>query len=273
MHGSSPSSLVISTIGSCLMFFVKKRKPVVQPVIEIVPSANQDNADADKKEAVTPKEEDGACKMIAKKAVSVVKCMFEKRMLLLFMLFLNNGYAQLLVSSQLTRQISNVKYVGLAMAEYSVVEVITTVVCGYVADRVGSTVMVGSATLFELLGVISACVMSKYQGWWIFVPPTFLGIVDTIYQTECISIVGRSFRDNIEEAFSTFRLVQGLGSSLCSYLTPFFISSGATSSSPKQLVIEMVVAEALSVVSFILYLVFSHVQRKREHSEVNPSSE
>ena len=99
------------------MFSVKKRKPVVQPVIEIVPSANQDNADADKKEAVTPKEEDGACKMIAKKAVSVVKCMFEKRMLLLFMLFLNNGYAQLLVSSQLTRQISNVKYVGLAMLQ------------------------------------------------------------------------------------------------------------------------------------------------------------
>ena len=259
-------------IGSCLMFSVKKHKPVVQPVIEIVPSANQDNVDAGKKEATTPKEDDGACKMIAKKAVSVVKCMFEKRMLLLFMLFLNNGYAQLLVSSQLTRQISNVKYVGLAMAEYSVVEVITTVVCGYVADRVGSTVMVGSATLFELFGVVSACVMNKYQGWWIFVPPTFLGIVDTIYQTECISIVGRSFRDNVEEAFSTFRLVQGLGSSLCSYLTPFFISSGATSSSPKQLVIEMVVAEALSVISFILYLVFSHVQKKWEHSEVNPSS-
>ena len=198
-----------------------------------------------------------ASQMIMEKTVAVIKCLFTKRMMLLFMLFINNGYGQVVVSSQITRQIKDVDKVGLAMAVYSVVEVITTVVCGCTADRLGNTIMIGIATVVEVLGLFSTIIMNAQQGWWVFVPTAFFAIMDTIYQTECISILGHYFSNSIEDSSATYRLIQGLGSSLCSYLTPLFISAGATASSEQQLILEMVVAGIISILGFAFYLVFS----------------
>ena len=104
-------------------------------------------------------ESPSAWHMILERITAVLKCLFTKRMMLLFMLFINNGYGQVVVSSQITRQMKNVDQVGLAMAVYSIVEVITTVVCGYTADRLGNRAMIGIATLVEILGLFSTLYM------------------------------------------------------------------------------------------------------------------
>ena len=71
-----------------------------------------------------------------------------------------------------------------------------------------------------------------------------------------MSIVGRFFDDELENAASTYRLIQGIGSSICSYVTPLFVSQGASASTPSQLIAEMAVALILALVGYILRCVF-----------------
>lgn len=238
------------------MFTIKPTMPTSFPDKDVEHGSRISSPEMDKRKNMKV-ESPSAWHMILERITAVLKCLFTKRMMLLFMLFINNGYGQVVVSSQITRQMKNVDQVGLAMAVYSIVEVITTVVCGYTADRLGNRAMIGIATLVEILGLFSTLYMNKHQGWWVFVPTAFFGIMDTIYQTECISILGRYFSDTIEDASATYRLVQGLGSSLCSYLTPLFISADATASTEQQLIVEMVVAGGISVLGYLFYLIFS----------------
>lgn len=189
--------------------------------------------------------------------------MIKPSIALLLLLFLTNGYIQIVISSQITRQIVEVKYVGLAMAEFSVVEVLMTLVLGKVADRLGHGVMIIIATVVCCIASFSTLLMNQYQSFWVFIPPALFAIVDTIYQTECISIIGHFFAKDIEDVSATYRLVQGLGSSLCSYITPLF-SAGANACSHGQLVVEMVVSVMFSVLSCLLFLCFLEVMKTRK---------
>ena len=85
-----------------------------------------------------------------------------------------------------------------------------------------------------------------------------------------MAIVGRYFEEYLGDAASTYRLLQGLGSSLCSYLTPLFISADANACTPAQLVVEMVVASGMSVVAYGLLLVFLKSYKKDGEMSITP---
>lgn len=241
------------------MFFVRKALPT-SPVrkVEVVATEPQVESSA----PASPK----PWKLIGQKVLAVLRCLVQPRMLLLVLLFLNNGYAQLVVSSQLTRQIANVKMVGLAMALFAIVEVLTTLVSWKLADRLGNRVMLGIAVLAEVLGAASALYMNVHQGWWIFLPTAFFAVMDTIYQTECVSLVGKYFRSELEEASATYRFIQGLGSSLSSFVTPLFVTGDANASTQSQLTWEMGVAVLLAVVSYLLVLLFVKLYGKKRQN-------
>ena len=67
------------------------------------------------------------------------------------------------------------------------------------------------------------------------------------------------------DAAATYRLLQGLGSSICSWVTPLFVSDKSTACTPSQLQIEMIVAASFSVIAYILLLLFLSYQKKDEN--------
>ena len=83
-----------------------------------------------------------------------------------------------------TRQVADVKNVGLMMAGFAVTEVITTVVLAKVADRAGHRVVGLVGVIAEVTGCVMTCVMNTYQGWTIALPPVLFAIMDTVFQTE-----------------------------------------------------------------------------------------
>ena len=123
-------------------------------------------------------------KDIGKKVIAVFHCMVRHRMPLLIILFVNNGYAQVIISNQVARQIPSVKLVGLVMAVFSVVEVVVSLGLTSVADKAGHKVMGSIGVLAEIIACIATCVMNEKQGGWVYVPPVLFAIMDTIYQTE-----------------------------------------------------------------------------------------
>ena len=127
-------------------------------------------------------------KDIGKKVIAVFHCMVRHHMPLLIILFINNGYAQVIISTQVARQIPSVKLVGLVMADFSVVEVVVSLGLTSVADKAGHKVMGLVGVLAEIIACITTCIMNEKQGGWVYVPPVLFAIMDTIYQTE----VGRS---------------------------------------------------------------------------------
>ena len=91
----------------------------------------------------------------------------------------------------------------------------------------------------------------------------FFAVMDTIYQTECVSLVGKYFRSELEEASATYRFIQGLGSSLSSFVTPLFVTGDANASTQVQLTCEMGVAVLLAVVSYLLVCLFVKIYGKK----------
>ena len=66
----------------------------------------------------------------------------------------------------------------------------------------------------------------------------------------------------LEDSAATYRLLQGLGSSICSWITPLFVSDNSTASTPSQLRVEMIIAAGFSIISYILLLVFLSYSKK-----------
>ena len=77
-----------------------------------------------------------------------------------------------------------------------------------------------------------------------------------------MSIVGRFFPNELEDAAATYRLVQGIGSSICSFVTPLFVFPGASASTLRQLTVEMAVGSAIAIVGYILLLIFLSLHKK-----------
>ena len=77
-----------------------------------------------------------------------------------------------------------------------------------------------------------------------------------------MSIVGRFFPNELEDAAATYRLVQGIGSSICSFVTPLFVPPGASASTLRQLTVEMAVGSAIAIVGYILLLIFLSLHKK-----------
>ena len=126
----------------------------------------------------------GIWSVMGERMASVFRCLIQPRILLLAALFLNNGYSQMVVSAQVTRQVAEVKNVGLMMAGFAITEVITTIVLARLADRAGHRVIGLVGVLAEVAGCVMTCVMNTYQGWTIALPPILFAIMDTVFQTE-----------------------------------------------------------------------------------------
>ena len=98
-------------------------------------------------------------KDIGKKVIAVFHCMVRHHMPLLIILFINNGYAQVIISTQVARQIPSVKLVGLVMAVFSVVEVVVSLGLTSVADKAGHKVMGLVGVLAEIIACITTCII------------------------------------------------------------------------------------------------------------------
>lgn len=173
----------------------------------------------------------------------------------LLLLFITNGYIQIAIASQVTRQIENLTMVGIAMMVFSLSEVLLTFFLGRVADHWGNKCMIVIATAFCIIASLSTMVMNTYQAYWVFVPAVLFAVVDTIYQTECISILGRYFKTDIENVSAIYRFIQGTGSSICSFITPLF-SNGKNICNHSQLFVEMLTTSLLAVISCLLFFRF-----------------
>ena len=77
-----------------------------------------------------------------------------------------------------------------------------------------------------------------------------------------MSIVGRFFPNELEDAAATYRLVQGVGSSICSFVTPLFVSPGASDSTLRQLTEDMAVGRAIAIVGYLVLLIFLSLHKK-----------
>ena len=129
-------------------------------------------------------EKSSVWKDVGQKVIAVIRCMVRNHMPLLLLLFVNNGYAQVIISTQVARQIPSVKLVGLVMAVFSVTEVVVSLGLTSIADKAGHRLMGLIGVLAEIIACVATCVMNEKQGGWVYVPPVLFAIMDTIYQTE-----------------------------------------------------------------------------------------
>ena len=164
------------------MFKVQRSQPVTPPPSIEVQSS--DRASCPSTPTTLKIQPSGIWAVMGERMASVFRCLIQPRMLLLAVLFLNNGYAQMVISAQVTRQVAEVKNVGLMMAGFAITEVITTVVLAKVADRAGHRVIGLVGVIAEVAGCTMTCVMNTYQGWTIAIPPVLFAIMDTVFQTE-----------------------------------------------------------------------------------------
>ena len=171
-HPVINSFIVFALIGSFLMFNIKKNLPT-SPSQKVEVVATEPQA-----------ETKGIWRVTCEKIGIVFRCLIEPRMLLLIVFFINNGYAQVLVSTQVTRQIQSVKLVGLAMAVFAIVEVLTTSILAQVSDKAGHFTIGFIGLIAEVCACIATFYMNEYQSWLVYLPPVFFAIMDTVYQTE-----------------------------------------------------------------------------------------
>lgn len=106
------------------------------------------------------------------------------RMLLLLCFFFNDGYQQVFLTSQFTRQLVDLSSVGTLMGILSIADVIFANIHGYLCDKFGHVCVLTLATGGELLGFLLAWFANKEQNWFIYATGIVFAIADGGFQTE-----------------------------------------------------------------------------------------
>ena len=115
---------------------------------------------------------------------NVCKCLFSPRMRWLICFFFFDGYQQVFITSHFTRQVVDVSSVGTIMGIYSIVDVLSSFVHGWLSDRCGHLTVVLVASFFEVLGIIISWFANAQQNWLNIATGVILAISDAGYQTE-----------------------------------------------------------------------------------------
>ena len=106
------------------------------------------------------------------------------RMLLLLCFFFNDGYQQVFLTSQFTRQLVDLSSVGTLMGIFSIADVIFANIHGYLCDKFGHVSVLTLATAGELIGFLLAWLANKEQNWLIYATGIVFAIADGGFQTE-----------------------------------------------------------------------------------------
>ena len=119
---------------------------------------------------------------------AVTRCALTPRMLLLWCFFFNDGYQQVFMTSQFNRQIVNLSSIGTIMGVYSIVDVVSSYIHGWLSDRYGHLCVVTLATVCEVIGIIVSWFANQQQNWLNYATGILMAISDAGYQTEVLFV-------------------------------------------------------------------------------------
>lgn len=81
-------------------------------------------------------------------------------------------------------------------------------------------------------------------------------------------MVGRYFKTEKTTANAIFRMFQSLGGGICYLSGGLFVDQGATSSTPQQLLQEVMLSSGFFVVCFLCYMIFYVAYERRNRGTV-----
>lgn len=110
--------------------------------------------------------------------------MVKPRMLLLLCFFFNDGYQQVFLTSQFTRQLVDLSSVGTLMALFSIADVIFANVHGFLLDKFGHVCVLTLATMGEVVGLVLSWIANAKQDWTVYLTGLVFAIADGGFQTE-----------------------------------------------------------------------------------------
>jgi hypothetical protein len=105
-------------------------------------------------------------------------------MLLLLCFFFNDGYQQVFLTSQFTRQLVDLSSVGTLMALFSIADVIFANVHGFLLDKFGHVCVLTLATMGEVVGLVLSWIANAKQDWTVYLTGLVFAIADGGFQTE-----------------------------------------------------------------------------------------
>ena len=200
---------------------------------------------------------------------SVLKLLFTPKMLCLVPLFCCLGFQSIFVNSMYNRQIVNKSDISLYMIVYTVVEVFAGFLHGWCIDKIGLFPMLIGYLVLGASSLALAYYANAAQNL-LFLPLYVLfSLTDSGFQTFCLTVVGKYFKDNKTIGNAIFRMFQSLGGGICYLTGQLFVDEGAASSTPQQLLQEIVLCLSFFVLCFIFYTVFYFMYEKRN----KPTSE
>lgn len=211
----------------------------------------------------------------------VFSLMVKPRMLLLLCFFFNDGYQQVFLTSQFTRQLVDLSSVGTLMALFSIADVLFAYLHGFLLDKFGHGCVLTLATLGEVGGLVLSWIANAKQDWTVYLTGLVFAIADGGFQTEVrveggwnVVFVARQpvlceqsdacqFGVSNGECFSLPSCqVQCFGFAIALTLTPFFKSETEAHSSPTEYFWEVVIAGILGIGGYIGCMVFMAIERR-----------
>lgn len=179
--------------------------------------------------------------------------------LLLPMFFV--GFEYVFIGSMLTRQVHDTGSVGLMMSLFCIVETIISTPLGLVMDKLGSSFVFATSTVFELLSLITFWYANKTQGGLFYLAFILFSLSDSCYETVIPAIIGKNYTD-IESANSTFRLFQYMGSCICYLVAPLFTNKGTKWVTDENLKLELTLCATLCILAAISFVIYVKVYNK-----------
>ena len=169
--------------------FIRHVSPIIESKsnegdIKEVVVQTVDTKEVDEKSSQPPKKNSNFWSEIK----SVFKCIVSPRMVHLICFFFFDGYQQVFIQSQFTRQVVDVASIGTIMGIYSIVDVVFSFIHGWLSDRFGHVTVVTLATVFEIAGIVISWFANAEQNWLNYLTGIVLAVSDAAYQTEVLIV-------------------------------------------------------------------------------------
>ncbi|KAK8807287.1 hypothetical protein WA158_004046 [Blastocystis sp. Blastoise] len=250
----------ISILG-CLLLFILRKPYNVGEAIQSRLLDKEKAAETSLNASENATTLSGEVKEVEEGFIQRLKCMFETlkdvKMWLLLPLIFSSGYSAVFIASHYSRQIVNTELIGICMCIYGIVEVIFSYIMGYVSDHWGNTVCIVTGVVCQLISLIVSVFADSEQNWLIYVPAVFFGIADCSFNTQLMTLCGQLFSKYVDASFAALRMFQSLGSTLCFFLAPLFVSAGAVIATHDNYIIEVIVSGVICIFGFLFYLILA----------------
>ncbi|KAK8791018.1 hypothetical protein WA158_005649 [Blastocystis sp. Blastoise] len=171
-------------------------------------------------------------KTVGKRICDIWNLIISPKMRLLLFMYLNDGYANITLCSQITRQIKDTKYVGIFMCIFSICDVLFSNICGRLSDKYGHKLILSLSMISQVIGLLLGYIGNYFDILpLMYLCSVFFALQDGALQTECLNVTGEFFKSQRDEANCIFRMFQCLGGGLCFIISPLFVVNGEKSAS------------------------------------------